>query len=276
MPDVADAPPILRLEETFTKVALFGGVYNNHLALQAACEAAEQRGCEALFQLGDLGGFGPNPDKVFPVLRAHNVRCIQGNYEESLASRNADCGCGYTHPRDNHFAQISYDYTDRKLSEENRRWLAQFPKQIQFRCGNRVVHLCHGSPRRVNEFLWETTTADAFVRRTARDLGCDVLACTHTGLPWTRDAGGGVRIVNVGVLGRPANNGRTEVGYAELAWTGDDLRVEFVPVAYDWKALAAEMAEENLPPEFIETITTGWWTTCLEILPGKERARGRH
>ena len=36
---------------------------------------------------------------------------------------------------------------------------------------------------------------------------------------------------------------------------------------------AAEMEQENLPLPFIETIRTGWWTTCLEILPAKERAR---
>ena len=49
----------------------------------------------------------------------------------------------------------------------------------------------------------------------------------------------------------------------------------FVPVAYDHEALAREMRDEELPEEFVETILSGWWTTCLEILPGKERARGR-
>jgi hypothetical protein len=39
--------------------------------------------------------------------------------------------------------------------------------------------------------------------------------------------------------------------------------------------LAADMRQEHLPEEFVETILTGWWTTCLEILPHKERARGR-
>ena len=51
--------------------------------------------------------------------------------------------------------------------------------------------------------------------------------------------------------------------------------VDFVPVAYDHEALAREMRSEELPEEFVETILTGWWTTCLEILPGKERAAGR-
>jgi hypothetical protein len=36
------------------------------------------------------------------------------------------------------------------------------------------------------------------------------------------------------------------------------------------------MRAENLPEEFVETVLTGWWTTCLEILPAKERALGRH
>lgn len=54
------------------------------------------------------------------------------------------------------------------------------------------------------------------------------------------------------------------------------LRVEFVPLAYDFHRLAKEMKEEKLPDEFTETVLTGWWTTCLEILPGKERARGKY
>jgi len=38
---------------------------------------------------------------------------------------------------------------------------------------------------------------------------------------------------------------------------------------------AQEMRAERLPDEFIETIETGWWTTCLEILPARERAAGK-
>ncbi len=38
--------------------------------------------------------------------------------------------------------------------------------------------------------------------------------------------------------------------------------------------LAYEMRQERLPEEFVKTILTGWWTTCLEILPSKVQARG--
>ena len=52
-------------------------------------------------------------------------------------------------------------------------------------------------------------------------------------------------------------------------------RVEFIPVEFDHARLAFEMEQEGLPKEFAETILTGWWTTCLEVLPGRERARGK-
>ena len=51
--------------------------------------------------------------------------------------------------------------------------------------------------------------------------------------------------------------------------------MEHIPIEYDHERLAGEMREEKLPPQFIETIETGWWTTCLEILPPKERAAGK-
>ena len=104
-----------------------------------------------------------------------------------------------------------------------------------------------------------------------------MILCTHTGLHWTRSLPSGGQVVNVGVLGRPANDGRTNVWYALLTAGEEDapLDVEFVPVAYDHERLALEMRRERLPPEFIETILTGFWTTCLEILPARERALGR-
>ena len=54
-----------------------------------------------------------------------------------------------------------------------------------------------------------------------------------------------------------------------------DLRVEFVPVAYDHESHARDIERVGLPIQFAETIRTGWWTTCLENLPARERARGR-
>lgn len=258
------------------RIALFGGVYSNHIALSALIDDVKARRLEAVFCLGDLGAFGPNPDKVFPLLRGNPIQVIQGNYDNSIGNDLADCQCGYTDPKDNFFAKISYDYTYRNTSQENKRWMRDLPSEIRLRMGKKKVLLCHGSPRKMNEFLWETTSSTAFLERLCDVYDADVIVTTHTGLHWYRALSGGRLFLNCGVIGRPANDGRLNVWYALLEIHGDDVRVELVPLEYDWRSLAVEMREEHLPEEFVETIETGYWTTCLEVLPMKERARGIH
>lgn len=269
----ADATAV---EGPFARVAVCGGVYSNHLALAALLEDAARRGAEAVYCLGDLGAFGPHPEAVRPLLAEGEVRCIQGNYEESLASGREDCNCGYTDPRDNHFATLSYHYTAAGTSPEFRRWMAALPRRRRLRVGGRVVLAVHGSPRRVNEFLFSSTTPDAFLEVLLDQERADGLLCTHTGLHWQRRLPSGRTVVNVGVIGRPANDGCPNVWYCMLEERGGaDLAVALVPLRYDHQRLAEEMRREQLPTEFVDTILTGWWTTCLEILPAKERAASR-
>jgi predicted phosphodiesterase len=259
----------------YRRVAVFGGVYNNYLALEETLEDARQRDVEAVFCLGDMGGFGPHPDRVFLLLKTSGVLAIQGNYDESLALGKRFCGCGYTDPRDNLFARMSYEYTFQRTSAENKAWLGRLPRHRRIRLGDLRVLMCHGSPRTINEFLWESSTPNGLLEKFRRDFSADVILCTHTGIKWHRRMNEGKHLVNVGVIGRPENDGKTNVWYTILT-AEDDLQVEFVPVHYDYETLAQQMEQEALPPEFVETIRTGWWTTCMEILPAKERARGKY
>lgn len=258
------------------EIALFGGVYSNHLALAALIDDVRQRGIADVYCLGDLGAFGPHPDRVFPLLLEHGIPVVRGNYDHAIGHELADCQCGYTDERDNHFARLSYDYTFAATSIANKQWMRGLPAEIRLSLGGVRVLLCHGSPRQTNEFIWETTSSDAFLTRLCHEHAADVIAGTHTGLHWHREVAPGLHFVNCGAIGRPANDGATSVWYTILR-TNDakQVTVEFVPLIYDHRALAAEMRSERLPPEFIATVETGWWTTCLEILPGKERKRGR-
>jgi predicted phosphodiesterase len=273
----------------FSRIAVFGGVYSNYLALDVALRDARCRGSDAVYCLGDFGAFGPQPDRVFPLLREHGVQCIQGNYDHSIGNGLPDCQCGYTDPRDNHFARISYAYTLENTSPFNRNWMRELPEQRRVQLGRYRVLMCHGSPRRMNEFLWESTTSTHFLEHLVDAFEADVILATHTGVKWHRlltptPLPGGERgrgegadrhFVNVGVLGRPENDGRTNVWYTVLQ-AEPNFRVEFIPVAYDHERLAREMWSERLPEEFVETVETGWWTTCLEVLPAKERRRGKY
>jgi predicted phosphodiesterase len=264
----------LKTESSPQRIAFFGGVYSNHLALQALLDDARARGVQQLYCLGDLGAFGPLPDRACKILRENRIPVIQGNYDNSVGNGLADCQCGYTDPRDNYFAKLSYDYTFRNTSTENKNWMRKLPSEIRIQIGSYRVLLCHGSPRKMNEFLWETTTSNAFLNWLFQKYDTDIVVGTHTGLHWCREPSPGKHFINCGAIGRPPNDGQTAVVYTIIsAEKACPFKVDFVRLTYDCERLAAEMATEGLPEEFIETIRTGWWTTCNEILPAKERAR---
>ncbi|HEY0754763.1 MAG TPA: metallophosphoesterase family protein [Ktedonobacteraceae bacterium] len=264
-------------EQKHYSIAVFGGCYNNYLALQSTLEHASQRGARAIYCLGDMGGFGPHPDRVFPLLYEYEVICLQGNYDHSIGNRLADCACGYTDPRDNYYAQISYDYTLAHTSDRYKDWLRVLRTHMRLTLGDQRLLLVHGSPRRVNEFLWASTTPEPFLNKLLNAYEADIILCTHTGIHWQHQLVDGRRLVNVGAIGRPPNDGQNTVWYALLTLypASKQVECELLPVRYDYERLAYEMRAESLPEEFVETILTGWWTTCLEILPARERARGQ-
>ena len=257
-----------------TRIAACGGAYANPYALDAMLRDARARGCERIFCLGDLGGFGAECDAIWPLLGAGGVECIAGNYDVAIGRGDPDCGCGYSDERDNHFAQLMYEHTLAGTGADFAAWMSELDGEHRERIGGVDVHMVHGSTLAINDFLWESL-ADEELRLRLAATDADVLLCTHTGIPWQRRVDGRL-IVNVGAVGRPANDGRTVTWYAVLDLDEGVAGAELVPLDYDWRAQAASMRAAGLPEAFVETIETGWWTTCLEIVPPRERSRGRY
>jgi len=256
-----------------TRVAVCGGPYANPAALQAFVTDARARGCERLFCLGDLGGFGADMDALWPLLLDNDIECIAGNYDVALARGDEDCGCGYRDDRDNEYAQLIYDHTRLHTSEAFTRWMGTLSTERRLGIDGVDLHLVHGSTIALNDFWWESLPAEEHFVRVQRS-GADVVLCTHSGLPWQRQFGDTL-VVNVGVIGKPANDGTRNVWYTVLDVADGEVAAELVPLDYDWQVQAASMRSAGLPAEFVETIETGWWTTCLEVLPPRERSTGK-
>jgi len=265
-------PHILELEisQTCDRIGLCGGPYSNFGAVAAFLDATAE--VDYRFCLGDIGGFGPLPDRTLDQLRQANVICLQGNYDQAIGDGERDCGCGYTDPRDREFAQISYDYTYVHTAEHHRQWLRTLPQLIRLRWRDRRLLLCHGSPEVVNEFVWESDTADSWIEKWLERAEVDGIFATHTGIPWLRTVRNGFWC-NVGVLGRPAHEGQPYVYFAQVDFpAGAAAPVPQIrPLSYDPAPVVAAMAAAGLPVEFQESLLTGVWTTCAEILPEAER-----
>jgi hypothetical protein len=262
---------------SMTRLALCGGPYSNPYALRAFVADVRARGADRLWCLGDFGAYGAEPEAIWPLLTGHGIECIAGNYELAIGRGDPDCGCGYAADDDNAFAAIAYDYTLRHTSAEFAAWMRTLATEHRETVDGVALHFVHGSPLAVNDFWWESLPDDAHQMRIEAS-GADVICCTHSGLPWIRHFPGSDRdtlVVNVGVLGRSANDGGQHVWYALLDCVDGHATAELVRLDYDWQAHAASMRNAGLPEAFTQAVETGWWTTCLEIVPPLERSRGR-
>jgi hypothetical protein len=258
------------LPDRCDRIALCGGSYSNFGAVEAFLAATAD--IPHRFCLGDIGGFGPEPNRTLALIRESGIPCLQGNYDHAVGHGERDCGCGYTDPRDQRFAQISYDYTFAHTAPEHRAWLRSLPQHIRLRWRDRTLLLCHGSPDVVNEFVWDSTTGDAWIQDCLARYGVDGICVTHTGIPWVRSVANGFWF-NVGVLGRPAHEGKPQVYYGRLHFPPgiSHPQPELVPLTYDVAPVVAAMAQAGLPVEFQDSLTQGLWTTCAEILPPGEK-----
>ncbi len=186
---------------TLDRVAVITDVHANLPALTATLEAIEEMGISKLYCGGDLVGYGPHPNVVCRLIEDRRIPTIYGNYDHAIARDLEDCGCAYVTQHDRELGQQSVEWTLANTDQRSKRFMHGLPFDLRFELGERRVRLVHGSPRKVNEYLFEDKPARTF-ERIAAGADCDVLVFGHTHKPWVREYGG-VLLVNCGSVGKP-------------------------------------------------------------------------
>jgi predicted phosphodiesterase len=235
-----------------TRLALFSDVHANSVALRAVLQDIERQDVTDIFCLGDLVGYGPDPNGVVALLRERGIRCLLGNYDDGVAFERGDCGCYFATDRAREIGEESYAYTLAALTPENSGWLRGLPRELRIEREGCRLHMVHGSPRRINEYLLEDREARTYERLAACE-GADVLAFGHTHHPWHRRHGH-VLFVNVGSAGRPTD-GDPRPSHTVL--TLPSLDVEVRRVEYDTEATATAVIAAGLPAELADGFRTG-------------------
>jgi predicted phosphodiesterase len=80
------------------RLAILSDIHANLHALEAVWQDLEQQHPEAVYCLGDLVGYGANPNEVVTFIRERQVPTIMGNYDEGVGLDLSDCGCVYRDP----------------------------------------------------------------------------------------------------------------------------------------------------------------------------------
>jgi putative phosphoesterase len=238
-------------KDAMDTVAVITDIHANLPALQGALARIEALGIQRIYCGGDLVGYGPHPNEVCSLIAEHDIPTIYGNYDHAIARDLDDCGCAYITPYDRELGQRSVDWTLAHADQASKDFLRGLPFDLRFKVGATAVHLVHGSPRKVNEYLFEDKPASLYERLAAAESG-DVLTFGHTHKPWVHEFGG-VLFVNCGSVGKP-KDGDPRGAFAVLREDADRVKVTIERVSYDAAAVAREVAAAGLPEEFADKL----------------------
>lgn len=235
------------------KIAVISDIHGNARALQAVLRDIAQQSLDQVYCAGDLVGYGPAPNEVIELIRERRIPTVMGNYDDGIGYLRFVCGCDYKDEKAQALGQASIAWTKQYTTEENKEFLRQLPSEIRFRVGGQRVLLVHGSPQRLNEYLFEDISVE-YATELMSAAEADILVCGHTHKPYYRRFGDR-HLINVGSVGKP-KHGAPEATYAVIDF-GAELNVSIRKVEYDFEEVARAIEESGLPDEFARMLRTG-------------------
>ena len=183
------------------RVAIISDIHANIAALEAVLEDVKTENVEKTYCLGDLVGYAPFPNEVIDRIQRDAIPTIMGNYDDGVGFDRDECGCAYRDPDDQRLGDLSLMWTRKTVRAELKAVLRSLQPEIRFEADASRFRLVHGSPRRMNEYLFEDRPLYSF-QRLAASSEADVLVFGHTHKPYTKRVDR-VLFVNAGSVGKP-------------------------------------------------------------------------
>ncbi len=256
------------------KIALFSDIHANLPALEAFFADVDQRQADQIFCLGDLVGYNVWPNEVIQVIRQRGIPTIAGNYDYGIGRATDDCGCAYKTDDEKANGAVSISFTNKIVEAAERQYLRELPKhiriEIEMQEGEPIsLLLVHGSPRKINEYLFEDREEKSLMR-ILEGANADILCFGHTHKPYHRVLNSGTdaephfrNAINIGSVGKP-KDGDPRGGYVLLELdersnlkNENSIRVEFVRFEYDVEKAAKAVEDSPLPDAYADALRVG-------------------
>ncbi len=256
------------------KIILFSDIHANLPALEAFFVDAETHQADAIYCLGDLVGYNIWPNEVIAEIRRRRIPTIAGNYDFGIGRHSDECGCAYKTDEEKANGAVSIALTNELVNEDNRAYLRTLPAHIRldFQLNDDTLRLLlvHGSPRRINEYLFEDRPEKSLLR-ILEEADADVLCFGHTHQPFHRvlnsgdDAAPHFRhAINIGSVGKPKDrDNRGTYAILEFDATSstldqDSLSVTFAKFDYDIETAARAVEDSRLPNAYADNLRNGY------------------
>lgn len=255
------------------RIALFSDIHANLPALEAFFASLDEIKPDAVYCLGDLVGYNIWPNAVINEIRKRGIPTIAGNYDFGIGRKSDDCGCAYKTDEEKDNGAISIEFTNSIIKEEERKYLRSLPAHIklefQLNADKLNLLLVHGSPRKINEYLFEDREEKSMLR-IMEQADADIMCFGHTHKPYHRILNSGEdganhfrHAINIGSVGKP-KDGDPRGGYVLL--TIDEkssvknkasIQCAFIRFDYDVEKAARAIEDSPLPDAYAESLRKG-------------------
>lgn len=252
------------------KIAFFSDIHANLPALEAVLADIDQQQPDFIYCLGDLVGYNIWPNEVTQEIRRRGIPTLAGNYDEGIGLHSDDCGCAYKSDEEKANGAKSIAYTNEIVNNDVRAYLRMLPRDMSLKFQNNQedvnILMVHGSPRKINEYLFEDRPEKSLMRIVS-DAEADIMLFGHTHKPYHRiltyDKEGKTayrHAINLGSVGKP-KDGDPRACYVMLSlandlsnYNSDSIEVEFRKVDYNVEKAAKAVEESPLPNAYAEAL----------------------
>jgi predicted phosphodiesterase len=238
------------------RIAVLSDIHGNLPALEAVL--ANLRPYDEIWQLGDIVGYGPQPNDVVARLAAEKAHGVRGNHDAAaIGELETDSF--------NEDARAALEWTVRELTATTKAWLAGLPARLE----RESFTLVHGSPR---DPTWEYVYSQSIARANMARFGTAHCLVGHTHVPLVyRQNGSRVEpmlpddgttlnlddrrtIVNPGSVGQPRDGDRRACA---MLLDTEQMSLEWRRVDYPIEPVQKLMANAGLPDRLIARLRYG-------------------
>jgi putative phosphoesterase len=221
------------------KLVFISDVHSNLEALEAVLGEVEKINPREVYCIGDLCGYGANPEEVINRIRSSNIPCLMGDYDFAVAT-------GDTSLLNDAIETI--EWTRKQLNEEALSFLSNLKLRTLVTVSGIKVFMVHASPKDyLHNCLHEVK------EEMLEELGCDVLVVGHTHIPFIKRFGNKF-VLNVGSVGQPRDKD-PRASFAIL--DTETRRAEIVRVKYDVEKASKKIINAGLPKILAERLYKG-------------------
>ena len=232
------APPSVQ------RIAVISDVHSNLEALQEVLACVQ--GVE-VYCLGDVVGYGANPNEVVELLRKREILTVMGNHDYAAVTGDT----GKFNPR----AAMAAWWTKKELLGPNLAFLTSLPKERRVTLGKASGYLTHGSP---DDTMWEYVDPDTHSQLFGyylTKLRVRFIGLGHSHVPFISEEREGI-VFNPGSVGQP-RDGDKRASYSIVSLSRGSIKVENFRVSYDYEAAASKIRAAGLPTQLADRLAYG-------------------